>query len=292
MAYPSVLSTYTDPVPTDRLSTTPHSAIETAQNTGLKEIQAFVGTESSLIGTLMYDIRGSGSNGGGHVQTANKGGTGQTAYTKGDILVATSASVLAKLAIGTDTQVLTANSSVAAGVQWGAPTAAFTNRIDSSSSVTSFGASVAAGFEASVFSVTIPGSVLGSSNIVKGTVFVNDLKTNLGSASVILAFQYGSNSFASVAFRGVAAAGQLPGKIEYYLTGASSSVVQRANIYISLQENAQNVSSILNSVSFYETGTSSINSSADTKMGITVRFQDNSPSNFLKSDGYIIEKIA
>lgn len=118
MAYPSTLSTYTDPSPTDRLSTTPHSSIETAQNTGLREIQAFIGTLSSTAGTLIYDIRAAASNGGGHVQTVNKGGTGQTSYTKGDLLVATSASVLTKLAAGNDADILTADSSVASGVKW------------------------------------------------------------------------------------------------------------------------------------------------------------------------------
>jgi len=118
MAYPSVLSTYTDPSPNDRLSTTPHSSIETAQNTGLREIQAFIGTLSSTAGTLIYDIRAAASNGGGHVQTANKGGTGQTSYTKGDTLVASSSSVLSKLAVGNDGDIFTADSSVAAGVKW------------------------------------------------------------------------------------------------------------------------------------------------------------------------------
>src|SRR3990167_4965504 len=102
MPWPSTLSSFTDPVPADKLSTTPHSSIETAQNTGLKEVQAFVGTLSSNVGTLIYDIRAAGSDGGGHVQVANKGGTGQTAYTKGDLLVASSSSVLTKLAVGTN----------------------------------------------------------------------------------------------------------------------------------------------------------------------------------------------
>ena len=118
MPYPSTLSTFTDPSPSDRLSTTPHSSIESAQNTGIEELQAFVGTESSAVGTLFYDVRGAGSNGGGHVQTANKGGTGQTSYTKGDILVATSSSVLAKLGVGTNGQVPTADSDAAAGISW------------------------------------------------------------------------------------------------------------------------------------------------------------------------------
>ena len=119
MPFPSTLSTFTDPVPTDRLSTTPHSSIETAQNTGLRQIQAFIGADSSAVGTLHYDIRAAASNGGGHVQTANKGGTGQTSFSKGDILVASSSSVLSKLAVGNDTLALLADSTQTAGVAWG-----------------------------------------------------------------------------------------------------------------------------------------------------------------------------
>lgn len=120
MAYPSTLSSFTNPNPSDRLNSPSHSGIETAQNTGLSEIQAFVGTLSSTAGTLMYDIRAAASDGGGHIQSANKGGTGQTQYNKGDILVAMSSSVLSKLAVGTDGQVLTSDSSQSTGIKWGA----------------------------------------------------------------------------------------------------------------------------------------------------------------------------
>ena len=118
MAYPSTLSAFTDPTPADKLSTTPHSSIETAQNTGIKEVQAFIGTESSNVGTIMYDVRGADSGGGGHVQTANKGGTGQTTYTKGDTLVATSSSVVSKFAVGSDGTVAVADSGAAAGLSY------------------------------------------------------------------------------------------------------------------------------------------------------------------------------
>lgn len=119
MPFPSTLSAFTTPLPTDKLSTTPHSAIEGAQNTALSEVQAFIGTESSTVGTLFYDIRGAGSSGGGHVQSANKGGTGQTSFTKGDLLVGQSSSVISKLGIGTNNTVLTADSTQASGVKWG-----------------------------------------------------------------------------------------------------------------------------------------------------------------------------
>lgn len=118
MPYPSTLGIFTDPTAGDRLNSPSHSSIETAQNTGLEEIQAFVGTESSAIGTIFYDVRAAASDGGGHVQSANKGGTGQTSFTKGDLLVATSSSVLSKLAAGADGLALVADSSVAAGVAY------------------------------------------------------------------------------------------------------------------------------------------------------------------------------
>lgn len=119
MAYPSTVTSYTNPAASDKLNNPSHSSIETAQNTGLTEIQTFVGTtNSSAVGTLIYDIRSPQSNGGGHVQTANKGGTGQTAYIKGDLLVATSASVLSKLGIGTNNNYLMADSNSQSGMQW------------------------------------------------------------------------------------------------------------------------------------------------------------------------------
>lgn len=140
MAYPSIISTISNPQATDRLNNPSHSSVHQAENTAITEIQAFVGTLSSVPGTLINDIRSASSNGGGHVQTADKGGTGQTTYNKGDLLVAQSSSVLTKLAVGTDGQALIANSSTASGVQWGSSSSP-TPRIYQTSSVTANGTS-------------------------------------------------------------------------------------------------------------------------------------------------------
>lgn len=56
----------------------------------------------------------------GGTLTAAKGGTGQTSFTKGDLLVATGAATLAKVGVGADGTVLKADSAQAAGVVWGA----------------------------------------------------------------------------------------------------------------------------------------------------------------------------
>lgn len=118
--FPSILTVISDPAANNKLNAPSHSSIESAQNDGIKKLETFIGTESSAVGTLFYDIRGAGSNGGGHVQSANKGGTGQTQYAKGDILVGQSSSVLTKLAVGTDTYVPIADSTQATGIKWGA----------------------------------------------------------------------------------------------------------------------------------------------------------------------------
>lgn len=119
MAWPSVLTSFTNPQPTDRLNNPSHSSVEGAQNTALTELQTFVGTQSSAVGTLYYDIRSPNSTGGGHVQAANVGGTGQTSYSKGDLLIAQSSSVLSKLSVGTNGNILIADSTQATGVRWG-----------------------------------------------------------------------------------------------------------------------------------------------------------------------------
>lgn len=121
MAYPSTVTSFTNPTPDNRLNSPSHSSIETAQNLGLTQIMNAVGTDASIIGTVIGDLRNPASDGGGHVQSANKGGTGQTIYNKGDILVAQNSSTLTKLAVGANAAVLTADSTTAVGVKWGAP---------------------------------------------------------------------------------------------------------------------------------------------------------------------------
>ena len=121
--FPSVFSTFNRPTASDRLDSPSHSALHNTVSSAVGQIEAVIGRsgDSSVLGTIIGDLRSPDSGGGGHVQVANKGGTGQTTYSKGDILVATSASVLSKLSAGTDGQSLIVNSSVAAGVQWGIP---------------------------------------------------------------------------------------------------------------------------------------------------------------------------
>jgi hypothetical protein len=74
-----------------------------------------VGTDIATVGTIT-----SGTWNGTAI-AANHGGTGQTSYAaKGDLLVSSGTTTLTKLTVGSNTQVLTADSTQATGVKWSA----------------------------------------------------------------------------------------------------------------------------------------------------------------------------
>lgn len=120
MAFSSTLSSFARPNPTDRLNSPSHSALHNTVSSALGQVEAIIGVrgDSSVVGTINTALFSPGSDGGGHVQSANKGGTGQTSYTKGDILIASSTSVLTKLAVGANGAILQANSAAPTGVNW------------------------------------------------------------------------------------------------------------------------------------------------------------------------------
>lgn len=188
MPYPSTISSLTDPQASDRLNNPSHSALHQSENTAIEEVQTFVGTLSSAVGTLVYDIRSANSNGGGHVQAANKGGTGQTSFTKGDMLVATSSSVIAKLAIGAVNQVLTVNPAQAGGVEWQSP-----NRTTISTASISLAAG-ASSVETAYFAASVAGSVMSDVSSLRFTGYLRqfdsasdsgfNLKVKLGGSTV------------------------------------------------------------------------------------------------------------
>jgi hypothetical protein len=104
---------------------------------------------------------------------ASKGGTGNTSYTKGDLLAASSSTALSKLGVGTNGQVLRANSATATGIEWGV------DYVGTVTSVTGSGAiSVTDG-------TTTPAiSVASASTSVAGVVQLSD---STGTTSSVLA---------------------------------------------------------------------------------------------------------
>lgn len=119
--FPSSIASFTNPQATDRLNSPSHSAQHTSENDNIVAIETKLGVDGSADTTSIdYILKSPLSTGGGHIQGAAYGGTGQTTYTKGDILIGQSASVLTKLAApSTNGLVLTSDNSQAVGIRWG-----------------------------------------------------------------------------------------------------------------------------------------------------------------------------
>lgn len=289
MPWPSTITSFSNPVPTDRLNNPSHSSVETAQNTGLTELQTFIGVTTgataSALGTILYDIKAPNSNGGGHIQTANKGGTGQTTFTKGDILVAQNSSTLTKLALGIDTQVLTANSSTATGINW-----ANTGNPKISTSASTFlisGTNDTLG-DVSVISATIPASAMGTTNAIKGRVFLgfSDIRT-----SVLVRGLYGGSNVTSIMVRQPfpSGTGTTHGEIQHTLIANNSGTAQRSYLEVNMYSESA-IDGVRSSVwSYYDTATSAVDSGVAQTFGVTTK-QAGTGSHTI--NGNIVEKIS
>jgi len=284
MAFSSTLTTFTNPTTTDKLNSPSHASIETAQNDAIKQVETIIGTDASTLGTIIGDLRNANSAGGGHVQAANKGGTGQTSYNKGNLLVAQSSSVISKLAVGLDGQILKADSSVASGVKWAESAS---NKIATSNSSVIVGASTTA--EQSILSLSIPGSTLGTTNAVRA-LFNLSFTGNVNASSVFLSANFGAATpIASVALLTDSAATYF-GKLEILVRSEGATGAQAGGLIVSLQRRTRGISSIFGYYE-YRKGTASADSNSSIILGLTSRFVDSDAGNNVTVDSYTVEKI-
>uniref|UniRef100_A0A6M3J6G2 Uncharacterized protein n=1 Tax=viral metagenome TaxID=1070528 RepID=A0A6M3J6G2_9ZZZZ len=287
MAYPSVLSTFTDPLATQKLSSPSHSSIETAQNDGIKQLEKVIGTDASTLGTIIGDLRSASSDGGGHVQTAVLGGTGQTTFTKGDVLIAQSASVLGKLAVGTDNQVILADSTAPSGIKWADDS---TPRIHSSmlSSICAAGAA-----ETSVFSVTIPGSVLGDNNAVRARLNGHFVYDGANTTSTMARMTFGGGRVASVLLAGgdfVDGSGYI-GTVECNLFANGHSSIQAGEMLVQFMGQQGNFITSVTGITRIGDGVASVKTGGNQTLGLTWQFSDAQGGNVFYPRGLIVEKI-
>ena len=101
--YPSSILSITNPTAANTLNNPDHAVQHATINDNVTAIENKLGVDnSSVITSIDYLVKNPLSGGGGHIQTPQFGGTGQTMYNKGDILVGQSSSVLGKQAAGTN----------------------------------------------------------------------------------------------------------------------------------------------------------------------------------------------
>jgi hypothetical protein len=286
MAYSSTFSTLTNPQATDRLNNPSHSALHQAENAAILEIERAVGLDSSVLGTVIGDLRNAASNGGGHVQTANKGGTGQTTFNKGDVLVAQSTSVLSKLAIGIDGTFLQADSTQATGVKWGNVAANKIALITTPASVVSSSALT------TLFTTTIPGSTLGTNNAIRFKAYLSQISIN--NSDITLTANYGGNSVFALHSNNQSGPVVLgaQGFIEGMIVGAASVTSQKA--FGQVYANNPGVESTgltiaIPKLEIMAYGTSSINSTADQPFTLTAQFGNTQGS--IVTQFMVVERI-
>lgn len=290
--FPSILTSYTNPLGTNPLNAPSHAAIETAQNGGLTQVEAVIGlaAAASTLGTIQYDLRSPASNGGGHVQSANTGGTGQTSFNKGDILIASSSSVLSKLAVGTDGQVLKADSTQSSGTSW-------SNVVASKVAVQATGNSISGGRSSVanvLFSATVPGGTLGTNNAVRFSGAIGNFNNNTGVVTIDL--QYGSSSVASIQITPSSSVFGMKGVVEGFLVANGSTSAQSGFIELRMGDNAEGtfIGGNAQYSRGYATGTSAVSSASDASLIVNITMagangQTASPS--ILSTIFVIDKI-
>lgn len=291
MPFPSVYNSFNRPAASDRLNNPSHSALHNTVSSALGQVEAVIGlSTSSAVGTLMYDVRSPDSNGGGHVQTANKGGTGQTSYTKGDLLVASSTSVLTKLAVSsTIGEVLTADSNTATGVKWATPAGATKIAIKTGTS-----SIYNSNTEQVLFAASVVGSTLGTNNGVRFHGYISNYSHQNGTFTVRT--KYGANTITSmVVLAGPNEYSSMLARYEGVIVANTSVASQKGFTQFLATESRTEQNGAANIViSKYQGiayGTSSINSSADQDLVITGQFQNANPASSILTQFFTVEKI-
>lgn len=115
--FPAGLDSLTNPLSTDTLASPSHSTQHANVNDAVEALQAKVGIDNSAV-TTSLDYLG-------------RNAVSKTLVdAKGDLIAGTAADTVARVAVGTDGQVLTADSSAGAGIAWstitGVPTGSLT----------------------------------------------------------------------------------------------------------------------------------------------------------------------
>ena len=288
--YPSTISTFNQVSPTDRLNSPSHSALHNSVSSVLTQVQTVLGTNvASAIGTVIGDLRNPASDGGGHIQTAVKGGTGQTTFTKGDLFVATGPSVISKFAASSTVgHVLTAAPGESAGMKWSNVVA---NKVDITTNISSIYNN---NTELVLFAASVAGSTLGTNNAIKFTGIMSPFWWEQGAFT--LKVKYGDNTVLNIPMTVASGAiASVAGFVQGVIVGNTSVTSQKSfGQFFAVNNKAESSGDLtvtMNKIMATGFGTSSVNSSAEQNLVITGQFANAAVANSVLGQMFVVEKI-
>jgi hypothetical protein len=208
-----------------------------------------------------------------------------TVTTKGDLIAATGSGVMARFGVGANETTLVADSSQSNGLKY-----AFRSRLVSASAadVTVTGTTA----ETNLYQVSIPANTLGTSNVLKMTLHVQDLDLGVDTRTTAIVAKYGSTAIGSFSYQPPAGGTTVNGEGTIVATLMANGAT---NAQVGILETHAYESTGLFSTGLEETlqkafGTATENST--TALNFTVTAQHNNNGNNIVIRGAILELIA
>jgi hypothetical protein len=140
------------------------------------------------------------------------------------------------------------------------------------------------GAETALYSFSVPGGTLGTSNVLRVTVQVTTFDITYNGASCVLRFKYGATTLASMTFTNPDEFNEVQSKasIAFTVTGDGTSNAQVGTAPFHASNNLGSVVRI---------GTSAVDSTVAQPLTITADWSSASPSNKITLGTAILEKL-
>lgn len=202
-----------------------------------------------------------------------------TLTTKGDIFVATGASTVVRQAIGSDNQILVADSAQTNGLKWA--TNVTTKKVSIDVSNTTLTTTVT---ETTLYTVSIPGGTLSTNNGLRFRISITDLDMGNNPTNLTIRMKYGGTTMATVVSANVTSgATNLQGHIEGYILAAGTTSSQEGQCSLHFNEG--------NGYYAAHSGTAAIDSTSSQNLVITAQFST-ATSSGMTVGNISVEQIA
>lgn len=282
----------------------------------IEALQAKVGiTGSAVATTIDYKLTNAASSNPGHKHTLAQGATDVTATftelnyssgvtsavqtqldakqlrstltAKGDLYVATASNTTNRQAVGTDGQVLIADSAQTNGIKWGTPSGSLISSFNSNVAIAS------SAVETTLFSATVPANTLSTGNVLSGRINFNTYSLITVTRTVTFRLKYGSTTIATLTCAAAAQFNTGSGRLEFDIISAGSTSAQEGALSIYTPVfNGTNVygDPALTNIAF---GTAAEDSTASKTFTVTAQFTTSDASNTITAlNGYLYKVIA